>query len=65
MLLVLLKQEACLLQGWVLLIMRQEETTNDFAHVLHVSPEILLAETEFVTEELVLLLEDSDQSECV
>ena len=50
MLLVLFEDEACLQERRVFLVANLEEAADDHTDVLHVRPEILLVEAEFIAE---------------
>ena len=65
MLVVVLEQEPCLLQGRILLFLETEVAGDNLAHVADVVTVLLLVELEFVLEQVVLLLEDRDPSQSV
>ena len=65
MLSVLLLQESILLQGRVRLTLEFEEPTNYFSDIKGVICVLLLVKLELISEQMVLLLENCDMSQCI
>lgn len=64
-LLMILLEQAGFLKGWVRLMLKFQEATDNLANVSDVVTVLLLVEFEFVLEEMMLLLEDCDTGQSV